>query len=81
MLAALAPAVRAIVCATAPTPRSIDAETLSHMARTRGLGAVAITDPIAALTHACGLGRLVVVAGSIFLIGPVREWLARDILR
>ena len=44
--------------------------------------AEAIADPIdAPCAQACGHGRTVVVAGSIFLIGPVREWLARDILR
>jgi hypothetical protein len=36
---------------------------------------------LAALREACASKRTVVVAGSIFLIGPVRAWLARDILR
>jgi hypothetical protein len=41
----------------------------------------AISDPLTAVRHACASERTVVVAGSIFLIGPVRDWLARGILR
>lgn len=81
ILTALSPAVASIVCTTAPNPRAVPAEALARTAAGLGLPAEAIADPIAALRHACGLGREVVVAGSIFLIGPVREWLARDILR
>jgi dihydrofolate synthase / folylpolyglutamate synthase len=81
MLTALAPAAAAIVCATAPSPRAMAAEELAGLARDLGLAAEAVADPIDAVTSACRNGRLVVVAGSIFLIGPVREWLARDILR
>jgi hypothetical protein len=51
------------------------------VARSLDLRADAVADPVQALTRACGKGRPVVVAGSIFLIGPLREWLARDILR
>ena len=80
MLAALAPAARAIVCVTAPNPRAMSAEELAGLARGLGLNAEAVPDPIAGIQRACGHGRLTVVAGSIFLIGPVREWLARDIL-
>jgi dihydrofolate synthase/folylpolyglutamate synthase len=81
MLSALAPAVRSVVCATAPSPRATPAVELARVASGLGLRAEAIDDPIAAVEHACAAGRTVVVAGSIFLIGPVREWLARDILR
>jgi dihydrofolate synthase / folylpolyglutamate synthase len=81
MLAALAPCVRAIVCTTAPSPRALSARQLAVMARDAGLAAEAVPDPVDALARACGYGRTVVVAGSIFLIGPVRERLARDILR
>jgi len=39
-------------------------------------------DPYDAVVRACESSpSLVVVAGSIFLVGPVRERLARDILR
>jgi dihydrofolate synthase/folylpolyglutamate synthase len=81
MLTALAPAAVAIVCATAPGARAMTAGELAGLATDLGLRAEAVADPIDAVTRACGHGRMVVVAGSIFLIGPVREWLARDILR
>jgi dihydrofolate synthase/folylpolyglutamate synthase len=81
MLTTLAPAVKAIVCATAPSPRAMAADELAGLATGLGLTAEAVTDPVEAVRRACGDGRLVVVAGSIFLVGPVREWLARVILR
>lgn len=81
MLTALKPAVHAVVCATAPNPRAMRADELAAAAATLGMRAEAVADPIEAVARACGTGRLVVVAGSIFLIGPVREWLARDSLR
>ena len=81
MLTTLAPAAKAIVCATAPSSRAMTADELAGLARGLGLTAEAVADPVEAVRRACGDGRLVVVAGSIFLIGPVREWLARVILR
>jgi dihydrofolate synthase/folylpolyglutamate synthase len=81
MLTALAPVTTSVVCATAPSPRAMRAETLAGVASSLGLKADAVDDPVEAVQRACGTGRLVLVAGSIFLIGPVREWLARDILR
>jgi dihydrofolate synthase/folylpolyglutamate synthase len=81
MLTALSPAVRSIVCVTAPSPRAMTAEALAELARELGLQADAVADPVDGVRRACGQRRLVVVAGSIFLIGPVREWLLRDILR
>jgi dihydrofolate synthase/folylpolyglutamate synthase len=81
MLAALAPGARSIVCTTAPSPRAMTAEALAVVARDAGLTAEAVPDPADALARACGSGRTVVVAGSIFLIGTVRQRLARDILR
>jgi folylpolyglutamate synthase/dihydropteroate synthase len=81
MLMPLAPVVASLVCATAPNPRAIPADELAALARSLDLRAEAVADPVQAVTRACGERRLVVVAGSIFLIGPVRDWLARDILR
>jgi dihydrofolate synthase / folylpolyglutamate synthase len=81
MLMPLAPMVASLVCATAPNPRAIPADELAALARSLDLRAEAVADPVQAVTRACGERRLVVVAGSIFLIGPVRDWLARDILR
>lgn len=81
MLAALQPIAVSIVCTTAPTPRAARAAELARLAAGIGVAAEPIDDPVEAVRHACAAGRPVVVAGSIFLIGPVREWLARDILR
>ena len=81
ILSALAPVVRSVVCTTAPNPRAMTADELQLLASSLGLRAEAIPDPVSAVGHACASGGPVVVAGSIFLIGPVREWLARDILR
>jgi dihydrofolate synthase / folylpolyglutamate synthase len=81
MMAPLVRAVRDAICTTAPTPRAMAAAELARLAREAGIAAEAIADPIDALTRACQRGRPVVVAGSIFLIGPLREHLARDILR
>ena len=81
MLTILAPAAKSIVCTTAPGARAMAANEIAALAAALGLQADVIADPVTAVTHACGEGRLVVVTGSIFLIGLVREWLARDILR
>jgi folylpolyglutamate synthase/dihydropteroate synthase len=80
MLTTLAPVVTSVVCATAPNARALSADALAALASEAGISAEAVSDPVEAVRRACGSGRLVVVAGSIFLIGPVREWLARDIL-
>jgi dihydrofolate synthase/folylpolyglutamate synthase len=81
MLSALAPVVSTAICTTAPNPRATPAGELAVMASHVGMNAEAVDDPLIALHRACALGRMVVVAGSIFLLGPVRERLARDILR
>jgi dihydrofolate synthase/folylpolyglutamate synthase len=81
MLAALAPAAASIVCTTAPGARAMPAGEIAGLAAGLGVPVEAVPDPVEAVTRACGRGRLVVVAGSIFLIGPVRARLAHDILR
>jgi dihydrofolate synthase/folylpolyglutamate synthase len=81
MLEPLAPLARELICTTPPTPRAMDAGALALLARGAGIDARAVADPIDAVTQACARGRMVVVAGSIFLAGPVRAWLSRDILR
>ena len=81
MLAALAPIARIVWCTTAPNPRALTAAELGAAARARGIDAREAVDPDEALDRACAEGRPVVVAGSIFLIGPVRGRLARGILR
>jgi dihydrofolate synthase/folylpolyglutamate synthase len=76
MLAALVPLCARIVCTTAPNPRAIPAEELTavvvKIAGTR-VSVEAIDDPARALAHARRLRGPVVVAGSIFLIGPLRD--------
>jgi dihydrofolate synthase / folylpolyglutamate synthase len=76
MLEPLAPLCAAIVCTTPPTPRALAAEDLAAIARKvmAGQGLVeAIGAPAAALAHARRGGGPVVAAGSIFLIGPLRD--------
>ncbi|HEX6465605.1 MAG TPA: folylpolyglutamate synthase/dihydrofolate synthase family protein [Vicinamibacterales bacterium] len=81
MLAALAPIVRRIICTTAATPRAMPADELASYARGLGSDVQIVTDPFEAVEEGCRCDRQVVVAGSIFLIGPIRERLRRGILR
>ncbi len=82
MLEALAPVAALTICTTAPTPRAMDADALAELARSTHAHVEVERDPFAAVARACAAGpRLVVVAGSIFLVGPVRDRLAHGILR
>ena len=74
MLAPLAPVIARLICTTAPGPRAAPASQLTAIARSiAGCPApVAIDAPEEALRLACGDAAHVVVAGSIFLIGPLR---------
>lgn len=81
MLALLAPAIRRVICTSAPTPRAMSADELAGYARGLGIDVQIVTDPFEAVEEACRCDHQVVVAGSIFLIGPVRERLRRGILR
>jgi len=81
MLEALAPNVRRLICTTAATARALDAASIAEIAASRGMPLIVEPDPADALEQACRLDRDVVVAGSIFLLGPVRERVARGILR
>lgn len=80
MLGALAggapPLWGAVVCTAAPGGRALDAAALASLAQ-EAVGpqvpVAAIADPAAALAHAQDRGRPVVAAGSIFLIGPLRD--------
>jgi len=80
MLKALTPAVAAIICTRAPGARAAAPAELVRRALAFTPNVEAIEDPMDAVHSACSSGRTVVIAGSIFLIGPVRERLARDIL-
>jgi dihydrofolate synthase/folylpolyglutamate synthase len=74
MLAALAPVCRRVVCTTPASPRAMTAGELAGIAA--GIAAWAVDaepSPAAALDHARRAGSRVAVAGSIFLIGPLRD--------
>ena len=76
MLTPLAPMCARIVCTTAPTPRAAPADALASAARgvlPAEIPITAIDDPAAALDAAVAFGGRIVAAGSIFLIGPLRD--------
>jgi dihydrofolate synthase/folylpolyglutamate synthase len=75
MLQMIAPLVTAVIFTTAPGARALPADELAALARDlpeRPPAVVIEPDPAAALARACVPGARVVVAGSIFLIGPLR---------
>jgi dihydrofolate synthase / folylpolyglutamate synthase len=77
LLAAIAPAARLII-ATAPRLHGKDAvppETLARHARELGLAVRAVEDPAAAVEEALArcAGGPVVVTGSLYLVGQVRD--------
>jgi dihydrofolate synthase/folylpolyglutamate synthase len=74
MLRELAPLCSAIVCVTAPSPRAVTASALAAVARRTAPGVLVeeAADPGDALRRAAALRNTVVVAGSIFLTGPLR---------
>jgi dihydrofolate synthase/folylpolyglutamate synthase len=74
MLAALTPVCRRVVCTTADNARAIPADELATIAA--GIGGWAVDadgSPAVALERARRAGNRVVAAGSIFLIGPLRD--------
>ena len=73
MLQTLTPFCDSIVCTTAPAPRALPASEIAALAAHTGARAEVIDDPATALAHAVAIGRPVVAAGSIFLIGPLRD--------
>ena len=79
ILTALRPVVSSVVATAAPTPRAIPARDL--VARISAMGArVPVrteADPAAAVEQALATSRTVCVAGSIFLVGAVRDALRR----
>jgi len=81
MLGTLAPAAAEIVVTTAPSPRAMAAADLSVIARRVHPHVASVDDPFEALRAALDRRRTVVIAGSIFLVGPLRERIAHGILR
>lgn len=74
MLRELAPVVSTIVCTTAGTARAASAEGLAAIARAL-TGATFVhvePDPARAVARARALSRRIVIAGSMFLVGPLR---------
>ena len=74
MLSELVPATARVICTTAGTPRAEAAAVLAGVASSvPGAGPVEVVeDPVLALQRASALSPRVVVAGSMFLIGPLR---------
>jgi dihydrofolate synthase/folylpolyglutamate synthase len=75
ILEALAPVTRRLFATRADTPRAMPADELALLARKQGiLDVAAVEDPWQALAEARGAaqGGVVIVCGSIFLVGPLR---------
>lgn len=74
MLEALAPACAALICTTASSPRAMPAESIAALAAVPGATwpISTVPDPVEAIERAVREFPHVVVAGSIFLTGPVR---------
>jgi dihydrofolate synthase/folylpolyglutamate synthase len=80
ILAPLLPLMSHVVATSAPTPRALPAEELAGRVRAAAerLGLPRLTvevddDPLHAVDRALESADLVCVAGSIFLVGPLRE--------
>lgn len=75
MLAPLASACETIVCTDAPSPRAMSAFNLAEIARRVCQSVEVVPDFRDALHRSIAIarGRPVVAAGSIFLIGPLRD--------
>ena len=74
MLRALAPVTSAIVCTTAAGSRAAASEDLARIARSIAppSAVYAEPDPMRAVALARTLSRRIVIAGSMFLVGPLR---------
>jgi dihydrofolate synthase/folylpolyglutamate synthase len=75
ILSPLLPVVSRVVCTTAASPRALSAGELAVVARSLAAGTVPIDqieDPADAADAACRAAPRVVIAGSIFLVGPLR---------
>jgi len=73
MLDVLIPSAATIVCTTPASPRAMPAADVAALAAGRGARVEVAPDPSDALGRACRLENRVVVAGSIFLVGPLRD--------
>jgi dihydrofolate synthase / folylpolyglutamate synthase len=73
MLAALAHVCERVICTTAPTPRAMPADELAEAARRFAPSVEIVPDMRDALERAIAHRTPIVIAGSIFLIGPLRD--------
>jgi dihydrofolate synthase/folylpolyglutamate synthase len=74
----LLPHVSSVTATAAPTPRAIPPEDLARHLRAAGARDVVVEhDPARAIDRAFEQAQFVCVAGSIFLVGAVREGLKR----
>ncbi|MFL5306874.1 MAG: bifunctional folylpolyglutamate synthase/dihydrofolate synthase [Polyangia bacterium] len=72
MLAALAPVAHRLIATGNDSPRALPAADLAARAQAHFADVTAIAEPEAALAAARAGGGVVVVCGSIFLVGPLR---------
>jgi len=74
ILRTLVPVMSTIFATAAPTPRALAADQLAGAAARAGATDVVIEpDPMTAIERALESAAMVCVAGSIFLVGPIRE--------
>jgi dihydrofolate synthase/folylpolyglutamate synthase len=74
MLTELLPVAGVVICTTAPTVRAASADAIAELVRRHApvVPLEAIANPADALARAAAVRSRVVIAGSIFLTGPVR---------
>jgi folylpolyglutamate synthase/dihydropteroate synthase len=74
MLTESLPVAGVMICTTAPTARAASADALAELVRRHApvVPLEAIANPADALARAAAVRSRVVIAGSIFLTGPVR---------
>ena len=72
MLAALAPGAARLIATGNASPRALPAAALAQQAAGRLREVLAVDDPWEALARGRQAGGVVVVCGSIFLVGPLR---------
>jgi len=77
-LTALLPYLDEVVVARPQNPRAGDWQRLTAIIRQYGLPVTEAEDPVAAIQTALALlqeGDLLLVCGSFYLVGPIRQWL------
>lgn len=78
VLANLLPYFRSVICVSPSNPRALHGAALAEEIRSRGVDAVAMEDPVAGVrraVHETDRFDALVVCGSLYLAGDVREFL------